>query len=146
MPSKNYTLIEEQILFQDSGGSAVLALQNLAAGSGRYSDRYDRGTGSKPGWARIYATIQFEATGITGETVEVYVVPWSIHSTPRAAGGLATTGAALGSDLRRNLNDGIPHLLVKTDKTTAQTDIIGFAPLVFVPGRYLSVVVWNASV
>lgn len=145
MASKNYVVVEELLTFQDSGGSAVITLQNLAFGAGRYSARYDRGTGSKPGWARVWGKFQFETAAAIGEIVQVWVLPWSSHGTPLAPGGLGTADAALTTDLRRNLNGGIPTLQVSADKTSTATDIVGMAPLVWIPGRYLTVAVWNGS-
>lgn len=145
MANKIYTLVEELITFQDSGGSAVITLQNLAFGAGRLSARYDRGTGAKPGWARLWAVVQFETAAVVGETVEIYVVPWSSHGTPLSAGGLGTADAALTSDQRRNLNNFIPNLLLIVDKTSTATNIVAQAPLIYIPGRYVSVAVWNAS-
>jgi hypothetical protein len=48
MPRKIYRAMQTAISFQDSGGSYVLTLQNLATNSGRLSAQVDRGAGSKP--------------------------------------------------------------------------------------------------
>lgn len=48
MPRKIYRAAQTAITFQDSGGSYVLTLQNLATNSGRLSAQVDRGAGSRP--------------------------------------------------------------------------------------------------
>ena len=145
MATKTYHVTEELLTFQDSGGSAVLTLLNLAVSAGVYSARYDRGVGAKPGWARAWGKVQLETAGTVGEAVWVWVLPWSSHATPLAPGGLGTTAAALTADMRRNLNSSIPSFYVTTDKLTTATDIIGFAPLLWLPTRYVTVAVWNAT-
>src|SRR5512145_1777367 len=142
MPNKVYTVVEELITFSDSGGSAVITLQNLATVTGRLSARYDRGTGAKPSRARIWGKFQLETAGAVGEQIEVYVVNWSSHATPLGEGALGTADAALTADQRLNL--GVPALIVIVDKTTTAADIIGSA-IIEVAGRYVSVGVWNAT-
>ncbi len=58
---------------QDSGGTVVLTLQNLAFGTGRVSARCDRGVGSQPKTAKVRVKIQFESAATVGEAVEVYL-------------------------------------------------------------------------
>lgn len=142
MANKIYTVVEELITFSDSGGSAVITLQNLTTGTGRLSARYDRSTGSKPSRARIWGKFQMETAGVVGEQIEVYVVDWSSHATPLGDGALGTADAAFTADQRRNL--GAPALIVIVDKTTTAADIIGSA-IIEVVGRYVSVAVWNAT-
>jgi hypothetical protein len=57
---------------------------------------------------------------------------------------LSSTGTTLTADLARNLNGGVPSLLVSVDKTSTATDIIGSA-VVDVPGRYVTVAVRNLT-
>jgi hypothetical protein len=139
--SKIYSAPESVITFQDSGGSAVLALQNLAAGAGIYSNRHDRGAGSRAAWMWLRFVWQMETAGVVGETVEVYLSSWSEDGT-YSDGGLSSTGTTLTSDMRRNL--GNPALIGIIDKTATATNIIA-SGLVFVPTRYISAAVWDAS-
>lgn len=143
MANKIYTVVEELITFQDSGGSAVITLQNLAATTGgRVSARFDRGTGSKPRLARLWGKFQMETAGVIGETILVYLVEWSSHGTPLSKGAVGTVDAAFTADQARNL--GAPALIVQVDKTTTATDIIGSA-IIEVAGRYVSVAVRNTT-
>lgn len=141
MPNKIYTAPEAVISFQDSGGSAVIALQNLATVTGRYSDRYDRGAGSIAAWYRLRFIWQMETAGVVGEAVEVYVSTWSEDGT-YSDGALATTGAALTADMRRNL--GNPAMIGVVDKVATATNIIK-STLIFVPTRYITLGVWNGT-
>ena len=143
MPSKIYSVVEGGITFQDSGGDAVITLQNLAASSGgRVSARYDRGTGSKPSRARLWGIFQLETAGAVGETIAVWAVEWSSQATPVGGGAIGTADAAITADEARNF--GAPDLLVQVDKAGVATDIIGYAEIT-VTGRYVSVAVRNLT-
>lgn len=138
MANKVYYNPESTITFKDSGGSAVLTLQNLGFGAGRISARYDRGSGAKPMRHRWTAVIQFETAPIVGETVEIYIAP---SDGTYADGNIGTSDAALTSDKRRNLK------LIGTvvvDTTAAATDIVRSGTCEIV-SRYFSTGVWNAS-
>jgi hypothetical protein len=139
--NKVYTVVEGLIDFKDST-EPTLTLNNLAAGAGRYSDRYDRGTGAKPSRARIFGNFQLATTGAVGEAIEVYLIEWSSHATPVGDGGVTTTDAALTSDMRQNL--GTPALIIIVDTTATNTDMRGSA-ITEVSGRYVSIGVWNAT-
>ncbi len=138
MANPIYTKFETPITFKDSGGSAVIALQNLAFGVGRISARYDRGTGSIATWYMCRVTIQLETTGTTGEVVEIYV---SSSDGTNPDGEIGTADAALTSDKRRNLKQ---VGFVITDQTAATTNMTASFP-VWVPTRYFSVGVWNGT-
>jgi hypothetical protein len=139
--SKIYSAPESVITFQDSSGSAVLTLQNLGAGVGRYSARYDRGAGSRAAWMWLRFVWQMETAGVVGETVEVYLISWHEDGS-LSDGALGTSDAALTADLRRNL--GNPALIGIVDKTATTTNIAA-SGLVFLPSRYVSIGVWNAT-
>lgn len=141
MANKIYTVVEEPILFMESGGQAVITLINLAATTGgRLSARYDRGAGAKPSRARIWGIFQFETAPALGETVLVWAVEWSSQGTPLSQGGLGTADAALTADQARNL--GSPDLIVIVDKTSTATNVVGSAEIT-ITGRYVSVAVRN---
>lgn len=138
MPNKVYTAPETALVFKDSGGDAVITLQNLAYGAGRISARYDRGAGSKPALHRWRAVIQWETAPIVGEVSEIYLAQ---SDGTYMDGTLGTSDAALTTDKRRNLK-----LLgvVTADSTSTATDNITSGTCL-IHDRYFSVGVWNAS-
>ena len=70
MPNKIYRATETPVEFRDSGGTAVLTLQNLAgSGTGRVSERYDRGTGSQSQLHEVIGVFQFATAPQLGEVV-----------------------------------------------------------------------------
>ncbi len=138
MANKIYYAPESALTFKDSGGSAVLALQNLGFGAGRISARYDRGAGSKPARYRWRAVIQFETAAVVGELVEIYLAP---SDGTYMDGTLGTSDAALTADKRRNL-DLIGVVVV--DTTSTATGIVA-SGICYIWDRYVSVGVWNAS-
>ena len=72
--SKQYRALETAVTFCDSGGDAVLTLNNLAAGAARVSAQVDRGAGSKPADYKWRAVIQLNAAGTVGERVRIGIV------------------------------------------------------------------------
>ncbi len=138
MPNKIYVAEETPITFQDSGGTVVITLQNLAFGVGRISARRDRGTGSKAGRHKWKAKIQFETAPIIGEVVEIYL---SESDGTYADGTPGTADAALASDKRRNLKL-IGRVIVDTISVT--TDIVASGVFMLYE-RYYSIGIWNAS-
>lgn len=136
--NKIYRTQETSITFRDSGGDAVITLQNLAAGAGRISARYDRGAGSKARLHTWRAVIQFETAPVVGELVEIYLAE---SDGTYMTGTLGTSDAALSSDKRRNLT---LIGMVVADTTSTATDIIANG-MCLINERYVSVGVWNGS-
>ena len=73
MSNKIYRAIETPITFKDSGGSAVITLQNLAAGAARVSARYDRGAGDLPRLYKWRAVLQWTTTPTVNQYADLYV-------------------------------------------------------------------------
>lgn len=138
MASAIYRGIGTPLSFRDSGGDAVLTLQNLGFGAGRVSARYDRGAGSKP---RIYAwraVMQFETAPVVGEIVEIYIFE---SDGTYADGTVGTADAALTSVKRAN---GRLIGIVVVETTSTATDIVA-GGMCMINEQYFSVGVWNAS-
>lgn len=136
--NKIYRTAESAITFKDSGGSAVITLQNLAAGAGRVSARYDRGSGSKPVRYRWRAVIQFDSAPAVGEQIEIYLFE---SDGTYVDGTIGTSDAALTTDKRKN-----GHLIgcVIVDTTSHSTNIVA-SGIVEIYDQYFSVGVWNGS-
>lgn len=138
MANKVYRAIETAITFRDSSGDVVLSLQNLAAGAGRVSARYDRGAGSLAAEHMVTCVFQMETAGVIGDTIEVYLFP---SDGTYMDGTLGTSDAALTSDKRRN---GTLIGFVQVDTTSTATDIIRTFHCM-IRSRYYSIGVWNAT-
>lgn len=138
MPNAIYRAIGTTLSFRDSGGDAVLTLQNLAFGAGRVSARYDRGAGSLPRLYHWRAIVQFETAPAVGEIVEIYLFE---SDGTYMDGTLGTSDAALGSDKRKN---GKLIGVIVVDTTSTATDIVA-SGMCLINQRYFSVGVWNGS-
>ena len=138
MANAIYRAYGTTLSFRDSGGSAVLTLQNLAFGAGRVSARYDRGAGSLPRLYHWRAVVQFETAPIVGELVEVYLYE---SDGTYADGTIGTADGALATDKRKN---GKLIGVVVVDTTSTGTDIVASGMCV-INERYVSVGVWNGS-
>lgn len=138
MANKVYVAPETALTFCDSGGDVVMTLQNLAAGAGRLSARYDRGAGSKPGRYHVRGVFQFETAAVVGEVVEVVIAE---SDGTYADGGVGTADAALTAGQKLNLNFACA---VKAQTTDTATNFIG-SGIVMICSRYISVGVWNYS-
>jgi hypothetical protein len=133
-----YRAIGTTLSFRDSGGDAVITLQNLAFGAGRVSARYDRGAGSLPRIHHWRAVMQFETAPALGEIVEIYLFE---SDGTYMDGTLGTSDAAMGTDKRKN---GKLIGVVVADTTSVTTDIVA-SGMCLINQRYVSVGVWNAS-
>ena len=138
MPNKIYRAIETTLSFRDSGGDAVITLQNLAFAAGRISARYDRGAGSKPRLYHWRAVMQFETAPVVGEIVELYLFE---SDGTYMDGTLGTADAALGTDKR---NNGKLFGVVVVDTTSVTVDIVA-SGMVIINERYFSIGVWTGS-
>lgn len=138
MANKVYIAPETAITFQDSGGTVVLAMQNLAFGVGRISAQRDRGAGSLPGRHRWQAKIQFDTAPILNEVVEIYLAQ---SDGTYVDGTLGTADAALIAAKKVNLK-----LIGRVIVDTVSTGVDIVARGVFmIYDRYYSIGVWNAS-
>lgn len=138
MTQKIYGAIETAIAFKDSGGDAVITLQNLAFGAGRLSARVDRGAGSKPRLYKWRAVMQWETAPVVGEYAEIYLAE---SDGTTADANVGTADAALTSGQVLNL----PALgIVKAQTTDTATSFVrsGYC---LISERYFSVGVWNYS-
>lgn len=138
MANKVYVAPGTAITFCDSGGDAVITLQNLAAGVGRLSARYDRGTGSLPARYHVRGVFQFETAPVVGEVVEVWIAE---SDGTYADGGVGTADAALTAGQRLNLKFAA---ITKAQTTDTATNFIA-SGVVEIYSRYVSIGVWNAS-
>lgn len=138
MSNKVYIAPETPIVFSDSDGDVVITLQNLAAGAGRLSARYDRGSGSKPARYHVRGVFQFETAPIVGEVVEVVIAE---SDGTYADGGVGTSDAALTAGQKLNLGFACA---VKAQTTDTATSFIGHG-IVEIHERYVQVGVWNHS-
>jgi len=138
MASKLYTAQETAITFQDSSGSAVITLQNLAAATGRVSARYDRGAGSIATRYMLRATFQKGVAGVVGEVIAVYIFT---SDGTNADGLVGTADAALTTNQALNAYLKLPVIVNTTSTSTAITQSFE----VEIPSRYLSVGVINSA-
>lgn len=140
MASKLYTAIETGILFADSAQAedATLTLSALASLAGRVSARYDRGSGSHAALYEWRLHCSLTGTNVVGATIEIYAFP-SDGTNPD--GEIGTSDAALATDKR---NNGKFCGLLIVDQTTTNV-IMTASGLIYVPQRYISMGIWNAT-
>lgn len=140
--SKQYTTPETPIKFADSAQTpqAVFTLSALASGTGRVSDRYDRGAGAHAALYEWRCTISLTGTNAVDATIEWYL---ATSDGTNADGQLGTTDAtiATGSSKRNNLK--VLGLTV-VDQTTTNTSMTA-SGWTYIPSRYIAFVVWNGT-
>ena len=113
-------------------------LSALASGAGRISARFDKGSGAQPALWELKCRLQLTGTNVVGASVEFYISP-SDGTNPD--GEIGTADAALTTDKRRDLT--LAGVLVVDQTTTNTTMTRSFQ--VYVPNRYFSLGVWNAT-
>ena len=140
--SQQYVLPGTGVVFADSGqsgGNVVWTLSALASGAGRISAQYDKGAGAQPAFWQFVCRLQLTGTNVVGATVEYYIVRGDGTDTD---GNVGTADAALTTDKRRNLQF-IGTLVV--DQTTTNTKMVATFNNVYIPSRYFSMGVWDAT-
>ncbi len=135
--NKVYVARETALEFKESGGDAVLTLNNLAAGASALSARHDLGAGSTAQDYEVRAVIEFETAPVVGEQVIVYI---SSSDGTSADGNVGTTSATLADN--NQLVNMIFGPVVSVGTITADTQMIASAP-VRISTRYFSVAVHN---
>lgn len=138
MANKIYRVLETALTFRDSGGDAVITLQNLAFGAGRVSAQYDRGAGAKAQDFFVIGVMQYATAPQLTEVTEIYIFE---GDGTYVAGTLGTSDAALTS--AKKVNGNLVNLNI-VDTTSTNTDVVSMGRCT-ITMRYLSVGVWNAS-
>lgn len=126
------------LTFKDSGGDAVITLQNLAFGAGRISARYDRGAGAKPMWYKVRFIAQYNTAPQTSEFAEAYLYE---SDGTYVDGNVGTADAALTS---AKLANGKIINMNEVDTTSTATNIIS-SGICLISDRYFSIGVWDRS-
>jgi hypothetical protein len=143
MPNKIYRAVEAPVVFRDSGGDRVLALQNLAGGAstdGQISAQYDRGAGSKAQLHEIIGVFQFATAPQIGEVVEI----WLFQSDGTYVDG--TVGTTAGTLPAAKFRNGMLVGAVVVDTISVDTDIVARFIDVPISSRYYSIGVFNRVV
>jgi hypothetical protein len=124
-----------------TGGTFTLT--GVAAGTGWYSTRYDKGAGSKSWWWGWRCHAQLTGTNVPGEPIEWYVSTSDSAAAANFTDGqlLATPSAALPTDKRKNLKlMGILYVDQFTSNATMTAS--GY---VEIKERYFALAVWNGA-
>jgi hypothetical protein len=127
------------ITFKDSGGDAVITLQNLATATGRKAALFDRGAGSKPREYMVTAIMQCESTVVVGLTVDLYLCQ---SDGTYISGNLGTGDEAFPLVASPNVK-----LIgsVTTQVTTAKTNFIKRFENVTIIERYFAPCAYNLT-
>lgn len=139
MPNLIYTVQESAITFQDSSGSAVITLANLAAATGRVSAQYDRGAADMATRYTVRCKFEKGVAGVVGQIINVYVFT---SDGTNVDGTVGTADAALTANQALNAFLILPVVVNTTSTNTAITQ--SFGPLE-IPFRYISIGVMNST-
>jgi hypothetical protein len=132
--------LENPVEFRDSGGNVSISLASLATGTGRVSDRVDRGPGSKPGLYEVRGIFQTITLGFNiGDAVELYLFQ---SDGVYIDGSVGAVNASFTGTKRLN---GIYIGSVVAASTSAGVDHIGSFADVKITSRYFSLGVYNSS-
>lgn len=128
------------LTFTDTGATGgTFALSGTATGTGKYSARYDKGTGPQAfQWCwRCWAQLT-GGSPVPGDVIEWYL---ATSDNTRTDGELGATAATLTTDKRRNLT--LLGVLI-VDQTAADTTMTASGCLE-IPWRYFQLGMWNAT-
>jgi len=138
MPNKIYRAIETPITFKDSGGSAVITLQNLGTGIARVSARYDRGAGDLPRRYQWRAVFQWTTTPTVNQYADIYLAE---SDGTYADGTVGTADANIAVGQLYNLFK-LGYNRVATSSAATNMIVSGNCRI---NDRYFSVIVYNLS-
>ena len=136
--SKQYVSRGTPVVWNDSTGTLVMALNNLAAGAVRIGGQLDLGAGSTPEWFTWRLTVQFETAPVVGETIEVYLA-WSDGA--EEDGQLGVADGAGDTNSIKNMK--LIGVLIVTS-TNADHDMTA-SGICRVPTRYVSPCIYNKT-
>jgi len=140
MANKVYINAETEIVWTDTGGDYAMDLGGLAAGSVRVGAQGDLGTFPHSGHFAWRVTIDgFDTAPVVGEVVHIYVAPG--RSTTDIDGDVGSSDAAGATVDLPNLW----HLGSAVVQTTTAADELIVSGTVFLPYRYVSPVIYNAT-
>ncbi len=128
------------VTWKDSGGTLVLTGLNMGFGAGRVGAQYDKGAGTQEAWFHVHVAVQFDTAPVIGECVEVYMLS---HDGVNIPGSVGVADAAVTVANKRNNMHGSLIVVVAEAATADLT--FDSAGICFLPLRYVSPVVWNAS-
>lgn len=140
LQQKTYADTGNAITFKDSGGSAVITLQNLAYGSGRVSANYDRGANAKPCLYEVLACMQWEDNPAAADYAQIQIVD---HDGTTIPGTVGASDAAVTVEAKLR-QAGASPLNVFAEAAAGSTDRIA-RTFVVLHHRYVSVIAWNSS-
>ena len=154
-PSKQFTAPGIPITFGDAGqtpvgGGTLVQLSfapagtGLTAGTGRISNRYDKGSGSQPSLYELRCQVSLTGTNTLRQDVQFLV---STSDTASGAVGDAGLGSTDASFTVSGTLDPRPALQIVGTlvvyQTTTNTTMYASFRNVYIPSRYFSVVVYN---
>jgi hypothetical protein len=139
--SLQYTLPGTPVVFGDSfqTPNATWTLSALASGTGRLSARFDKGTGAQPSLYEMRCRASLTGTLTIGQWLSFYVV--TSDGTDQD-GALGTGDALVTVERFRNLT--LVGVLV-VDQTTQNLTMTASFRNVYLPNRYVSLAIWNAT-
>jgi hypothetical protein len=134
------TIFGTPVTFSDSGSTAVITLNNLAANTGRVSAQVDRGAGAIPTWFTLRGTFQKGVAGVVDEVIWVYIITFNAAGT-HGDGEVGASDAALTAVQAKNIPIRFP---VFVPFTSTNTDFTASYPPFEIASRYFSVGVLNS--
>jgi len=133
------SLLDAPLIWQDSGGSAVITLNNLAANVGRVGARIDRGLGLLPRWYVLQGKFEKGVAGVVGQIITVGLF---LSDGTNVDGNVGVADAALTATQMLACHDRPFEIVVTTIST--DTPIVQSKLIEIPPMRYISVGVINS--
>lgn len=129
------------VAFQESGGDFAWTPKNVASGAGRVSIQGDLGVEPRAEWYRWVLVTKFQ-TATIGNLIRLYLIRASTAAATYQDGVvLGTADAAMTTEVyARDAGLALGSLAV-----THTTSACVYSGKVWLPERYVSVALWNAS-
>lgn len=150
--SNIYDVVGTRKVWKSSGGDGVLTFTSVANAAGRLGDRVDLGdllvanTAARATLFRWYVTTKMQATGLTlNNTIDLYFARWNDDTSGAAAQPDGNVGASDAAFATAALLVNLMYVGSVIVDSTAGSTLLQRSGLIYLPYRYVSPVLWNAS-
>ena len=138
--------------WKSSGGDGVLTFTSVGTAAGRLGDRVDLGdlllaaSAARAGWFRWYVKTKMQTTGLAlGNTIDLYWSGWNVDTSGAPTDPDGNVGAADAAFPTVGLLNDLKLAGSVVIDNTAGSTVLAKSGLVFMPYRYVSIVLWNGS-
>jgi len=131
------SFLDAPLIWQDSGGSAVITLNNLAANVGRVGTQIDRGLGLLPRWYLLQGKFEKGVAGVVGQIITVGIF---LSDGTNVDGNVGVADAALTATqmLAAYVTLEVVVTTTSTNTPIVQSKLVEIPPMQYISGGVIN--------